>query len=326
MTPCIRSLPLLGLLGLLAACSPPATSGWSGYAEGDYVYLAAPIAGRLDRLAVQAGDQVRRGATLFALDAQAEQAAADEARARVKASDAQAENTAKGRRPEELAVIRAQLEQARAQAALARSAWLRQKELVDRGFVSAAQMDTAAATLRQADAKVNELDRALRVATLPARSDERAAAQAQAESARQSLRQSEWRVAQKEQIAPADAQVAEVFYRPGEYVAAGQPVLSLLPPGSLKARFYVPEAQLAQIGLGQGVRLSCDGCGEPVPARISRMATAPEFTPPVIYSNAQRARLVYLVEARPEPAAATRLRPGQPLDVVPDPGAQKGRP
>ena len=321
-----RRFLFLVVAGSLAACGQPAATGWSGYAEGDYVYLAAPIAGRLDRLAVRAGDQVRQGAPLFALDALAEQAAADEAQARVKASDAQAENIAKGRRPEELAVIRAQLEQARAQAVLARSAWQRQKELVDRGFVSAAQLDSAAATLRQADAKVAELENALRVATLPARNDERVAAQAQAESARQSLRQSEWRVAQKQQSAPTDAQVAEVFYRQGEYVAAGQPVLSLLPPGSLKARFYVPEDQLAQISLGQGVRLSCDGCGEPVAARISRIGTAPEFTPPVIYSNAQRARLVYLVEVRPEPAAAVRLRPGQPLDVAVDPAAQKGRP
>lgn len=302
--------------GLLAACGQPAATGWFGYAEGDYVYIAAPIAGRLDRLAVRAGDAVKQGAPLFALDAQAEQAAADEAQARVQASDAQAQNAAKGRRPEELAVIRAQLEQARAQAVLARSAWQRQKELVERGFVSASQLDSAAATLRQADAKVVELGNALRVASLPARSDERAAAQAQTESARQALRQSAWRVAQKQQTAPADAQVAEVFYRPGEYVAAGQPVLSLLPPGSVKARFYVPEAELAQIALGQAVRLSCDGCGEPVNARISRIASAPEFTPPVIYSNAQRARLVYLVEARPEPAAAARLRPGQPLDVT----------
>ena len=316
----------LVVAGLLAACGPPAATGWSGYAEGDYVYIAAPIAGRLDRLVVHAGDQVRQGAPLFALDALAEQAAADEAQARVKASDAQAQNTAKGRRPQELAVIRAQLEQARAQAVLARSAWQRQKELVDRGFVSAAQLDSAAATLRQADAKVSELDNALRVATLPARGDEQAAAQAQAESARQSLRQSEWRVAQKQQSAPSDAQVAEVFYRQGEYVAAGQPVLSLLPPGSVKARFYVPEAQLAQIALGQAVRLSCDGCGEPVAARISRIGTAPEFTPPVIYSNAQRARLVYLVEARPDVAtAAARLRPGQPLDVALDPAAAKDR-
>lgn len=302
---------------LLSACGQKAVETWSGYAEGDYVYVAAPLGGRLDQLSVRAGDPVRQGASLFALDAQAEQAALSEAQARVRASQAQADNTAKGRRPQELAVIRAQLAQAQAQAALARSAWAREKELVGRGFVSAAQLDSATATLQQAEARVLELESIQRVALLPAREDERSAAQAQTDSAREVVRQSEWRVGQKQQVAPADAQVSEVFFRQGEYVAAGQPVLALLPAGAVKARFYVPEAQRASVALGQRVQLSCDGCGKPVAARVSRIATAPEFTPPVIYSNAQRARLVYLVEARPEPADAARLHPGQPLDVAP---------
>jgi HlyD family secretion protein len=91
--------------------------------------------------------------------------------------------------------------------------------------------------------------------------------------------------------------------------------VALLPPGNIKARFYVPQAQLPSIALGQKVMLHCDGCGAPLEARVTRIATQPEYTPPVIYSNAQRAKLVFLVEAKPVPAAATRLHPGQPLDV-----------
>lgn len=312
------TLPLL-----LLACSPAPDSGWSGYAEGEHVYVAAPIGGRLDQLSVRAGERVRQGMPLFALDAQAELAASAEAKARLQASQAQADNTAKGRRPDELAVTRAQRAQAQAQAVLAQAAWRREKELVDKGFVSMAQLDSAAATLRQSEARVAELDSALRVASLPARSDERSAALAQVESARQAWQQAEWRVDQKQQRAPVDAEVAEVFFRPGEFVAAGQPVLALLPADAVKARFYVPENELTSVSLGQPVRLSCDGCGAPVTARVSRIATAPEFTPPVIYSNAQRARLVYLVEAQPEAGAAVSMRPGQPLDVTPLP---KGTP
>lgn len=307
----------LALLAGVSGCGQPAPTGWSGYAEGDYVYIAAPIGGRLDRLAVRAGDPVKQGDPLFALDAEAEQAAVAQAEAQAQASAAQARNTDKGRRPDELAAVRAQLAQANAQAALAQSAWRRQKALVDQGFVAASQLDSATATLRQAEQRVAELQSNLRVAQLPARSDERQAAEATAASAREAVRAGAWRVAQKQQAAPADAQVAEVFYRQGEYVGAGQPVVSLLPPGAVKARFYVPEAALAALSLGQSVTLSCDGCGAAVNARISRIATAPEFTPPVIYSNAQRARLVYLVEAKPDPAQATHLHPGQPLDVHP---------
>ena len=92
-------------------------------------------------------------------------------------------------------------------------------------------------------------------------------------------------------------------------------MVSLLPPGNIKARFFVPQQDLATIHPGQGVTLSCDGCGAPIAARVSRVATAPEYTPPVIYSNAQRSKLVFMVEAKPSPQDAVRLKPGQPLDV-----------
>jgi HlyD family secretion protein len=106
-----------------------------------------------------------------------------------------------------------------------------------------------------------------------------------------------------------------VFYQAGEFVPAAQPVVSLLPPGNIKARFFVPESDLGAIHAGQKVSLSCDGCGTPIEATISRIATQPEFTPPVIYSNAQRSKLVFMVEAQPATNEATRLKPGQPLDV-----------
>jgi HlyD family secretion protein len=109
--------------------------------------------------------------------------------------------------------------------------------------------------------------------------------------------------------------VADTFFRPGEFVAAGQPVVALLPPANLKARFFVPEGELAGIALGSAVTLQCDGCGAPIAARISHIATRPEYTPPVIYSNEQRSKLVFMAEAKPAPADAARLRPGQPLTV-----------
>ena len=107
----------------------------------------------------------------------------------------------------------------------------------------------------------------------------------------------------------------ERFFRPGELVPAGQPVVSLLPPENIKARFFVPEAQIATLTVGQVVQLLCDGCGTPLAARISRIATQPEYTPPVIYSRGSREKLVFRVEAVPSPEQATMLRPGLPVDV-----------
>ncbi len=300
---------------LLSGCTPPQSEGWSGYAEGEYVYVAAALAGTLVRLDAQRGQGVEADAPLFALEATNEQAARAEALARVEAARAQAANAAKGRRSDELAVVEAQLAQAKTQAQLAANELARQQGLVAQGFVSAAHLDEARTAATQAQARVGELTAALRVARLPARADEQAAAMAQVQAAEQALAQNTWREAQMLKRAPLRAQVAETFFREGEWVNAGQPVVSLLPEGGVKARFFVPESEIGALALGQAVLLHCDGCGAPLPARISFIATQAEYTPPVIYSNSQRAKLVFMAEARPVATDAARLRPGLPLDV-----------
>jgi len=298
-----------------SGCSEKPSTAWSGYVEGDYVYIAAPLAGRLDLLAVQAGQSVARGAVLFELDAQAERLASDEALARLRSARAQAANLDTGRRSDEIAVNAAQLEQAQANAAGLRNDLLRQQQLVSQGFISKARLDDASTALRQAQARVAELTAALRVARLPARPDERLATQASANAAQEVLLQNKWREQQKQQTSPEDALVSDVFFRLGEFVPAGQAVLALLPPGNVKARFFIPEGALAKISAGQAVLLDCDGCQTPIPARVTRIASQAEYTPPVIYSNAQRAKMVFMVEAKPDKQDAVRLHPGQPLDV-----------
>jgi HlyD family secretion protein len=312
----MRTTTVLALCAAcLAACSQPKDTGWSGYADGDYVYVAAPIAGQLSVLSVLPGQQVKKGQPLFALDDEAEKAASQEATARLAAAGYQAADTEKGKRELEVSVSQAQLAQARAQASLARNDLTRKRELLAKGFIAQAQVDEAQHTYAQAEAHVAELSSTVQVARLPARTDEQLAAQAQVDAARQVLRQNDWRTQQKQQAAPADAQVADTFFRAGEFVNAGQPVVSLLPAPNVKARFYVPETQIQQVALGGNVTLNCDGC-QPVAARVTFISTKPEYTPPVIYSNEQRAKLVFLVEARPAPADAAKLRPGQPLSVT----------
>lgn len=313
-----RALALLPLVLLLAACGRERDVPWSGYAEGDYVYVAAPLAGTLSLLQVQSGQKVSKGQPLFALDAESERAAREEAQARLAAARFQAADAEKGRRPPEVAVTQAQLVQAREQLALAKREAARKAPLAVTGAVSHEDADAARTAADQAQARVAELEASLQVAHLPSRPDARAAADAQVEAARQVLRQNAWREQQKRQEAPADAVVSDTFFRPGEFVNAGQPVLALLPPANIKARFYVAEGELAHVALGQAVRLSCDACGTPIDARVSFIATQPEYTPPVIYSNAQRSKLVFLLEARPVNVAdGARLKPGQPLDVRP---------
>ncbi len=306
---------------MLAGCQPKAAPGWSGYVEGDYVYVSSQLGGTLSQLNVRAGDQATKDMPLFALEAENEQAARLEAEALLARANAQLANTAKGKRSDEIAVIQAQISQARAQAKLNAAELAREEQLVKQGFVSAARSDNLRAAQAQSSARLDELEAQRRVAQLPARVDERAAAAADTDAARQSLRQSAWREAQKSRTAPAAGLVTDTFFRVGEAVQAGQPVLALLPPGNVKARFFVPESAVGHLQLGAAVQIVCDGCAAPIPARISFISNRAEYTPPVIYSNAQRAKLVFLVEARPSPGDGARLKPGQPVDVVPATGA-----
>lgn len=314
-----RSVFLLSVLGVLSgaltACKDNAAPSWSGYAEGDYVYVAAPLPGRLEAVAVVAGQTVRQGDALFRLEAESEAATRAEAMRRLASASAQAANLDSGKRSAEIAVIRAQLAQAQASAKLASDDLERQQKLLTQGFVAQARVDDAVTTQQLTRAHVDELQAALQVAQLPARDDERSSARANVEAAREVLHENQWRADQKQQAAPVQAEVSDVFYQPGEYIAAGQPVVALLPAGNIKARFFVPEADLAPLRLGQAVRLRCDACASPITAHISRIATQPEYTPPVIYSNEQRSKLVYMIEALPDPARATELKPGQPLDI-----------
>ena len=311
------ALALCAALLAVGCDRPREAAAWSGYVEGEYVYVAAPIGGALRQLSVRPGQTIDRSAPLFALDADVERAARDEAAARVEAAKAQAADAGKGRRADEIAVTKAQYAQAEAQAALAASELARQQQLVVQGFISRSRLDDARTAAEQSRARVAELRAALRVAGLPARSDERTAAAAAAQAAEEALRQSEWRARQKEQAAPVGGRVADTFFRVGEWVQAGQPVVALLPPGNIRARFFVPEGELGAITLGQPVQVHCDGCGAPLAARISFIATQAEYTPPVIYSNAQRAKLVFRIDATPDAAQAERLKPGQPIDVRP---------
>ena len=116
------------------------------------------------------------------------------------------------------------------------------------------------------------------------------------------------------EIQYASGTVQQVYYRPGEMVPAGRPVLSILPPGNIKLRFFVAQALLPKIALGDAVDVACDGCGEPLRAKISFISRSAEYTPPVIYSLEERNKLVFMVEARPEKPDG--LRVGQPVQVA----------
>jgi HlyD family secretion protein len=146
-------------------------------------------------------------------------------------------------------------------------------------------------------------------------------AEAALRQAKANLEWAQTRLARRNAHSPGDGTIEQIYYRPGETVPAGRPVVALLPPGNLKIRFFAPQSVLPEIKYGDVVGVSCDGCHKDLTAKISFIARSAEFTPPVIYSQEERAKLVFLIEARPE--HPEKFRVGQPVTVTLPQGSSK---
>jgi HlyD family secretion protein len=306
---------ILGAVVGISGCSPKEREALQGYAEGEFVYVASPLAGALESLAVQRGDKVRAGDTIFVLESGAEQAARDLAERRLAEGHANLEDTKKGQRAPEIESIEARLKQTRAALVLSEAEFARQTELRRIGAASAQELDRTRATRDQDQQRVLQLEADLKTAQLGARTDRVVAAEANVRALEAALAKADWELAQKKQKAPESGTVFDTFYRQGEWVAAGRPVVALLPPKNIKVRAFVPERHIGTVHPGDPVRVLVDGVREPFAGKVSFVSPRAEFTPPVIYSEENRSKLVFMIEIVFDPAVAARLNPGQPVDV-----------
>jgi HlyD family secretion protein len=300
---------------LVGACSDPSPPGYQGYVEGEFVNVASPIAGRLDQLSVRRGDEVALNARLYALEAVSEAAAQRQAQEQLRAAEAQLADLKQGKRPPEQDVTRAQLAQAQVDEQRSATQLARDEAQLRIGGIARAQLDDSRAAHAANVARVAQLRSELTVAQLPSRVEQVKAQAAQVAAARAALDQATWKLEQKSVLATGGGRVFDTLYREGEWVAAGSPVVRLLPPQNVKVRFFVPEAVVGHLGTGRAIAIRCDSCGADIPATITYVSNEAEFTPPVIYSNETRSKLVFMVEARPAVENAARLHPGQPVSV-----------
>jgi HlyD family secretion protein len=305
------------LVLVLPGCSGSRGPTYQGYVEGEFVYLASSQPGHLEQLAVSRGAQVAGGTPLFSLEAIAEKAEQRQAQQQLATAEAQLADIETGKRPPEIAVIRAQLLQAQASAKKSAQQRERDEAQYRAGGISREQLESTLAQATSDAARVSELQSQLDVARLPGRDQQLKAQNKQVLAARAVLAQADWRVDQKTVSAPTAGLVFDTMFREGEWVAAGNPVVRMLPPQNIKVRFYVPQPALGGLALGHKVSLHCDGCAAEIPATITFISTEAEYTPPVIYSNETRSKLIYMIEAHPTPKDAVKLHPGQPLAVRP---------
>lgn len=247
----LRSLMALALAAALGGCSEPRNPGYQGWVEADMIFVSPDESGRVIRLNVREGDEVKAGQELYAVDDDLQQA---------------------------------NLNQNKATLANAQQSYDRALSLSKTGSGTQANLDAAVSALRVAEAQVVT---------------------------------SQTRLARRIGYAPVSGTVQQVYFRVGETVPAQRPVISIMPPGNMKVRFYVPEADLPKLAIGDEVRVTCDNCSADLTAKIYFLSTTAEYTPPVIYSLEERNKLVYLVQARPSRPDA--LRVGQPVSVFLNP-------
>ena len=299
---------------IICSCADSPKGTYQGYVEGEFVYVASPIGGRLETLNVRRGQIVKKGDPLFELEHELEASVVREASEKYRQATEQLANLRKGKRPSEIQAIKARQKSAEADLELARMEYDRRVKLNKQQFISEESLDRARTEHNRKRQQVREIVADLKTARLGARPDEIKAAEAEADAVKARLAQVEWNLAQKNQISLRNGLIFDTFYYSGEWVPPGRPVLSLLPPENIKIRFFVPEKVVGRLSLGQKVFVSYDG-GRTFSANIDFISPRSEYTPPVIYSSQSRSKLVFMIEAVPGPASAHLLHPGQPVDV-----------
>jgi HlyD family secretion protein len=307
----LAALALVGFIVLAPQFAPPRTL--SGYVESEPLYLASPVSGLVTQVAVERGDRVDAGALLFTVDARSLAAQRDAAAGQILQARAQMAGASSSHAQQQAAVAAARAtadeaarEEARANRVFAQSPGAIAKQDVDkaRAAAEAARAQLVAAE-RQAEAAGAQVG----------------AAGGQLGQARGAEADAAARLSLAAAHAPEAARVEDVFFQTGEWTAANQPIVALLPDRKITIRFFVPEREVARYRLGATVRFACDGCAPGLSAVIDYVSPRAEYTPPVIYSLESRDRLVFMVEARPARPGA--LSPGQPVDVAPlGPGAR----
>jgi HlyD family secretion protein len=306
---------LLGAVLALAGCNSSGPPSFQGYVDADLLFIGPDEAGRLVSLSADEGAAVEKAAALFAVDDQLQVAARDQAAASLAEARARlARLEAAQQRPEEIAVLRATRDRVKAALALAQADLDRQQALYAKGNASRAALDNAIAARDQNAAQLQETERQIEVAELAARRQDIDAAKQAVAAAEAALAGAEERLARRRLKAPAAGTIQEVYYRPGEMVPAGRPVVALLPPANLKLRFFVPEELLPRLAAGTRVAVSCDGCAPNLTARVTFLSRQAEYTPPVIYSLEERKKLVFMIEAKPEDPSIFRV--GQPVTIT----------
>lgn len=312
-----RHYLLLTFAMIISACQPSqqkdAAGDFTGYVEANYYYISAPTAGWITALLVKEGEALTIDATVAQLDRDYQELSLEQAKLKQNIASAEYDNITKGARPEELSAQQKLLEQKQIAEHYAINESKRIETLHANNLASAAEAEKAKAVRDELTAAVASLKESIKVMTLGARPDILESKQTALQAAHVDVGKAYWALTQRTIPAKQAGVVEQVFMREGEYVQAGQPIVSVFIPESKKVRFYVEQSRLSELRVGQLVDVFVDGQSKVFTAKIRFIAKQPEFTPPVLYNKGSRDSLVFMVEANF--TADTTINVGQPVDI-----------
>lgn len=300
---------------LLTGCNNNNRLEFQGYLEGKYTYLSTAVSGKLMTLNVKRGTQVKAGDTIFLLDPEPENSQLKTAEENLATSEQLLADIEKGQRDTIIKAIKAQILQAQAGLDYSQITFKRYSDLYNQHVIDKGSLDQATSNFNRDKERLKELQSNLAEAEQGSRENLINAQQARVNAAKAAVASATWAISQKTVKTPKDALVFDTLHQVGEFVVAGQPVISLLPNDELKVIFFVPEKNLKQIKMGNKIEFSCDSCHKNYPATISFVSSLAEYTPPVIFSKDSRDKLVYRIEAHIDPSIAIEFHAGQPVDV-----------
>jgi HlyD family secretion protein len=313
----LSSLACLALfIPLLIGCSHDGVASYQGYVEGKFVYVASPQSGRLDSLSVNRGETISANQALFTLDHEPESSAELQARQLLRSDESRLADLKTGKRPPEVDVVAAQLAQAKVEHQRSLDILKSDEAQYADGGIPQTDVINARAAVASSATLVRQYESDLEVAALPGRDDQIKAQAAAIAADQAALQQASWKLQQKQIASSMGGLVFDTLYQEGDWVSAGSPIVQMLPPANIEVRFFVPETIVGKLKLNQKVSVHCDGCQGDVSATISFVSNRVEYTPPVIYSNESRSKLVFMIIAKPAPENAAMLHPGQPVAVT----------
>ncbi len=310
----LKFFSAFGSLLLLLSCSGQKPH-YLGYIEAYLVYIAPPVSGQLFDLDIHRGDAVKANQKLYQLDPEPEHSYLNQAQYTLAAEQETLSDLEKGQRSTILDALRANVLSAEAQLALSKITLERNQRLYDKQVVSKAALDNATADYATRLQEVKQLQANLAEAELGAREHLIQAQTQKVKAAESAMNAYAWQLSEKTGMASDGGIIFDTFFRPGEFIPAGQAVVAILSPKQIRVLFYVPEPNYSDIKLGQTVWFKIDGVKKAKAVKVRFISKDAEYTPPVIYSAESKSKLVYRIEAQLPEDSALQFHPGTPVSV-----------